>query len=886
MFKKSKLYCAILSTITVGAGSAFTQAAVIDEVIVTATKRAESMQEVPIAITALTGEKLDAIGNFQDYVQLLPNVTFQGTGPGQNEIFIRGAATSQTVVTLSSAAGLQPSVALYLDEMPVAVAGRNLDVYTTDMERVEVLPGPQGTLFGASSQAGTVRLITNKPNHDEFSAGFDISAESTKGGEMSNAVEAYINLPLTDKLAVRVATYNDRQGGWIDNIANNPSQGGYNGSATVISRVSGGVLSDAANTPVSVPQNNRLVEDDFNDAVYAGVRFGASFLINEDWDLLLQHTAQSLDTEGVWSYDPTLDGESSTVRFNNDENEDDFGLTTWTLKGRLDELEIVYTGGYLDREVNAAIDYTGYTNGGLFAAYYVCSYGGAVNPADEACLDPTKFYIEETTNTRETHEIRFNTSPDNAWRVTAGIFLDEQELATVGQFQLLSLDKISSPLNYSLANPSAAGINTPNGGPFGAEVSFVNDVTRTTEQIAVFANFEFDLSDNITASLGARWYEIEDTYKGSTTTVDITGRLAAFGDGSLEALTGFFGDTEGTALFSAIENGQLDLTGLDSSGSLTVDDIILKASIDWQASDEILIFSTYSQGFRPPATNRVGGSLASASTPGNNFEGFRIPIASTTDDLDNYEIGIKSDLLEGSLRFNATAFYSEITDLQTSRFDPTNISFLWFIDNVGDAEILGLDADFTWRPTETLTLSGAFSLLDTEITRLNSDLQGVAPPIGSKLPYSADFSASLSARYDFELELAGGLEAYVSGTVTYKGDSLAGMSMDAFLAEDTTELVYGRGSGLKIEHEADNFAGASYTDSNGNTVAGGRYIQEGYSMLNLAFGVNRDGWGAELFVDNVADESATLYIDTQNFTPKVVTSRPRTIGLRFSYDFE
>jgi len=470
--------------------------------------------------------------------------------------------------------------------------------------------------------------------------------------------------------------------------------------------------------------------------------------------------------------------------------------------------------------------------------------------------------------------------------VTAGIFLDDQEQSTVGQFQLLSLDKISSPLNYSLANPSADGINTPNGGPFGPLVSFVNDVTRKTEQVAVFANFELDLSDSVTASLGARWYEIEDTYKGSTTTVDISGRLGAFGDGSLEALTSFFGDTEGAALFSAISSGQLDLSDLQGNGTLSVDDIILKASIDWHPTEDIMLFSTYSQGFRPPSTNRVGGSLASASAPGNNFEGFRIPVASTTDDLDNYELGVKSDLLDGRLRINATAFYSEISDLQTSRFDPTNISFLWFVDNVGDAEIVGIDADFTWLPTEGLTLSGAFSVLDTEITRLNTDLQGVAPPVGSELPYSADFSASLSARYDFPLDLAGGVDAYVSGTLTYKGDSLAGMSMDAFVAEETTELVYGRGSGLDIEREAASYAGASYTDTNGDTIAGGRYVQEGYSMLNVAFGVNRDGWGAELFVDNVADESAILYIDTQNFTPKVITSRPRTLGIRFSYDFE
>lgn len=880
MFKKTKLSCAVAAAISTGLSAGVANAQGLEEIIVTATKRAQSQQDIPVAVTALSGEKLDSISSFQDYVQQLPNVVFQGTGPGQNEIFIRGAATSQTVQTLSSAAGLQPSVALYLDEMPVAVAGRNLDVYSTDMERVEVLPGPQGTLFGASSQAGTVRLITNKPNHDTFEAGFDLSYSQTEGGEASNSTEAYINLPINDMFAVRIAGYNDYQGGWIDNVANDPSNGGFSGSAVVIDRVSGGVLSDPANTPVSTPQNQQLVEDDFNDATYAGTRFGLSVRFNDDWELLLQHTEQTLETEGVWSYDPSLDGDSSTVRFNKDANSDEFGLTTWTLTGRLGALDVVYTGGYLDRDVNAAIDYTGYVNGGAFAAYYACNYGGAIAPADEECVDPTKFYLEETGNDRITHEFRVTTSEDNRLRGTAGIFYDEQELQTVGQFQLLSLDKITAPLNYTVAD--VGGVN--NGGPYGPFVSFANDVTRSTDQIAIFGQAEFDITDDITASFGARWYEIDDIYKGATTTVNVTDRLLAFGDPTLANLQGFFGATEGLALFNAIEAGQLEVSDIDGQGTLTIDDVIVKASLDWNVTEDILIFTTYSEGFRPPSTNRVGGSLATASAPGSNFENFRIPIYSETDELTNYELGIKSDLLDNTLRLNATFFYSEIDELQTSRFDPTNISFLWFIDNVGDAEITGLDADFTWAPTDSLTISGAFSWLDTEITRLNRDLEGISAPVGSELPYSAEFSASLTARYDFEIR--GDMDGYVSANVTYTGERLAGMSMDAFVNEDTTNLVYGRGSGLDIEREADSYAGASYTDRNGEAFAGGRYVMDAYSLLNVALGVTKESWNAELFIDNVADEDAIMYIDTQNFTPKVVTNRPRTVGLRVSYDFE
>lgn len=459
MFRKNKLSCAIVSAIGASIAANSSHAA-LEEVIVTATKRAQSQQTIPVAVTALAGDQLDSISSFQDYVQQLPNVVFQGTGPGQNKIFIRGAATSQTVQTLSSAAGLQPSVALYLDEMPVAVAGRNLDIYSTDMERVEVLPGPQGTLFGASSQAGTVRLITNKPNHDTFEAGFDLSYSTTKGGEASNSTEAYINIPFSDLVAVRVAGYTDHQGGWIDNVLNDPSNGGFGGSAVVIDRVSGGVLSDPTTITPSTPQNQQLVEDNFNDATYAGTRFGLSLQFSDDWKLLVQHVEQTLETEGVWSYDPTLNGESSTTRFNRDDNSDEFGLTTWTLNGRIGMLDLVYTGGFLDRDVNAAIDYTGYVNGGAFAAFYACSYGGTVLPADEACLDPTKFYVEETGNDRFTHEFRITTSEDYRIRGTAGLFYDEQELQTVGQFQLSSLDLVpAGGINATV--PDVGGVNNP-----------------------------------------------------------------------------------------------------------------------------------------------------------------------------------------------------------------------------------------------------------------------------------------------------------------------------------------------------------------------------------------------------------------------------------------
>ena len=214
---------------------------IFEEITVTATKRAASMQAIPVSIQAMTGNTLEELGvsNFDEYIQFLPNVVQAGRGPGQSEIYIRGVATEQSFETISSIQGTAPSVALYQDEQPVSFGGRNLDIYATDLERIEVLPGPQGTLFGASSQSGTVRLITNKPQHDAFAAGFDISYSTTTGGDDSASVQAYINMPLTDKLAARVAAYTDSAGGWIDNVP-----GVFQGSIEVINR--NGISSAAA----------------------------------------------------------------------------------------------------------------------------------------------------------------------------------------------------------------------------------------------------------------------------------------------------------------------------------------------------------------------------------------------------------------------------------------------------------------------------------------------------------------------------------------------------------------------------------------------------------------------------------------------------------------
>ena len=384
MFQKSQLNVAIL---TVMFGTA-TTAAEIEEIVVTATKRSASMQDVPLAVQAIGTRHLKEqnIQAFSDYIEYLPSANAGGRGPGQNEVYIRGAAVDAINITVAESQVSAPNVALYLDEQPVTAGGRNLDVYISDMERIEVLPGPKGTLYGASAMAGTIRLITNKPVIDEVQASMNGSWSSTKGGETSNSTELMLNLPIIDgKMAARIAFYNDRQGGYIDNV-----EGTFQADASINPAFPGTSITFPAGTvfangdvvgaagltvPVSkkVASNAALVEDDFNDASYSGFRAGLKYLLNDYWDLLVQHAQQTLKTEGVLDYDPSI-GDLQVSRFAEDQLKDEFHQTAWTLDGRLGALDLIYTGVFLDREVVANIDYTGYTNVGWFIPGYQCEY--------------------------------------------------------------------------------------------------------------------------------------------------------------------------------------------------------------------------------------------------------------------------------------------------------------------------------------------------------------------------------------------------------------------------------------------------------------------------------------------------------------------------------
>jgi iron complex outermembrane recepter protein len=330
----------------------------LQEVIVTANRREENLQNVPITIQVLTGETLANLNatTFDDFVRYLPGVTAHGVGPGQNTIYIRGLGNTVGGMQASGAIGTFPNVAVYLDEQSAQLPSRNLDIYAADLNRIEILEGPQGTLFGAGAEAGVVRYITNKPKLDATEANVNAGYATTAHGDQSSNVVATINIPLiADTLAVRGVIYNERRGGYIDNtpgtFARMETDPGW--------QLYGGPL--PANSPVI--NNAALVANDINPVTYLGIRVEALYQFNADWSALFTQSYQSMEADGVFAEmaanslgQPLPD--LSVQLYNPSYDKDRFENTALTLDGRVGALKLLYTASYLVRNVEQVQDYT------------------------------------------------------------------------------------------------------------------------------------------------------------------------------------------------------------------------------------------------------------------------------------------------------------------------------------------------------------------------------------------------------------------------------------------------------------------------------------------------------------------------------------------------
>ena len=694
-----------------------------------------------------------------------------------------------------------PNVALYLDEQPVSSGGRNLDLYTADIARVEVLPGPQGTLFGASSQAGTVRLITNKPVYNEFQSGFDASWSFTSKGDPSNSVEAFVNIPvIDDKFAIRGVFYNAVEGGYIDNVF---GENAYLPGMVGFPEPANGWDETAESTVVN---NIAYVEDNFNDAVYRGARISAKIALNDNWELLPQFMTQSLDVDGVFDHSPAeianLDasaagsrvvGDLKVERFFPDWLDDEFDQFSLTVNGRLGALDVVYAGSFLDREVNNSFDYSGYTEVGTYGYYYICQ------PDYTLCGDPTQGMIAHIENERTTHELRVSYDESENFDFVAGIFLDDIQTKVDTNFY------VAGSIGYFAPNTPHSQSTAFNPNPRAPGITFMNDAIRDEEQVAAFGEFTFHATDQLSFTVGARYYDIETSLVGSSNFA--TPCSSGFGCGPEE-------DGDGGRSYDVIFADDLPLKE---------DDTILKGSVAYTPNDDLLFFATWSEGFRPGGFNRNAD----------------LPPTYVSDDVTNMEFGWKTTLADGKVRFNGSIYGIDWDNMQVGVTDFENFGVLTFVLNAADAEIRGFEGDLSWLATDNLTLASSWSYNSTEMVKVPPFASTIAPE-GSDLALAPEFQYNISARYIWEV-----------------GDKNA-----------HAQLV--------LAHTDEQFS---------SIVLANRFKQDSYDTIDGSIGIAADNWSVELFGENLTDERAQLFINSLDTDLRITTNRPRTYGLRVSYDF-
>jgi len=357
--------------------------------------------------------------------------------------------------------------------------------------------------------------------------------------------------------------------------------------------------------------------------------------------------------------------------------------------------------------------------------------------------------------------------------------------------------------------------------PFPAGVIFRNDVKRTDKQLGIFGEATFDITDQFALTVGARWYDIEVDLEGS-------------------ANSSFFNLYQDSDLQLAGTNISAQFAPNNSLGApdkAATDGFIYKVTGNWTPTDDLLFFATYSEGFRPGLLNRPGGAA------GPN--GFTVPYALDTDDVENYELGWKTEFFDNSLRLNGSAFFVKIDNLQTTIFDPS-ITNLFFSDNAANAEIKGVEGEFTWAPASVdgLTVAGAFSFLDTEVTEVLTPTDDVL--LGSELAFAPAYQGNLRARYEWDLErrIAGSsLTAHVMPQIVFSDSSVS----------DIIEIN-------KAEIDSSMTLGAT-------------------------LGVTADKWTAELFGSNLTNEYAELANNFVFDRERVTPVRPRTVGVRVSFTY-
>ncbi len=820
----------------------------LEEVVVTAQKRSENMQDVPVAIVALGTEKLEElhVQNLDDYVKYLPSVSYsrgQGQGgngqPGASHVYMRGVVSGAN----ENHSGSQPSVGTYLDEQPVTTIDGTVDVHVYDIARVEVLEGPQGTLYGASSQAGTIRIITNKPDPTKFSASYDIGINDIDHGGFGWTAEGYANLPLSPVAAIRLVGWVEHDGGFISNVAGTNAAAGiengirtFNTWAGQTTSLSGGqngppyVIPTPTTIGAGSITNAAYRKNNYNTADTKGGRAALRILFGDNWTVTPTVMGQSVNSEGFFGYDPVV-GDLKLVHFGPENSQDAWVQTALTVEGKVADLDMVYAGAFMKRNTHTIADYSDYS----FFYDNLSGYGASWLGNNGQPIMPQELVVSNGEFQKFSHELRFSTPQQYPVRATFGAFIERQMHHIYEDYVMPG---------YGFTNPYGGG-NPAGFSDFYSVPStpgntiWLTDEIRVDRDQAVFAQATWQMTDKWSLDLGARQFKSDNTLVGF---FGYSKNFSPHGSGMSKCGVPYVIRVRGTPC-----------TDLDQEVSQSGH--VPRATLTYKFTPDALVYGTYSKGFRPGGVNRTAEVGIG-------------PYAA--DFLTNYEIGWKTQWLNHHLRWNGALFWENWDNFQ---FSFLGLNSVTIIENGGNARIKGVESELEWAVAGGLTFSFNFTLLQSHllqnycgytdpntgqpVTSNDCTYPGEAPgngftplaPAGADMPIAPKFKGNVVARYTWDL--ASGSSANVQATYVYQTTTAP-----ALKTADQQSIG----------------------------------MQPAYGLLDLQAGLERNGMNLRLLISNATDKRAQISRFEQCTVgvcqqPYIIPTQPRTFGLMFGQKF-
>jgi iron complex outermembrane receptor protein len=645
---KSKLIISILITFGIS-GLASAQ---IEEVVVTAQKRAESIQDIPFAITALSQDTLDRAGitSLEEFAYKVPGLAISGQNNARTQINIRGINSGEVRRDNTRAS---ETVGIYFDEIPLSTALYNPDLEAFDLARVEVLRGPQGTLYGSGSLAGTIRLVSQAPIIDEFEGLIDAGFNSVKSGDMGYSVRGMVNIPMGDTAAARVAAYTTEHGGWTDNLSNGPGAGEDVNTNNKWGIRASLLWEPTANLSIRPTFIHQKTESDgtAEDQVEA---VGVQRLIDIG-------TLTAAD-----AFDPSQ--KYQQWKYLNQFHDDEVDIANLLINYDFENVQLTSSSSYTNRDVRV---FANISENNLAGGFFIApppSTGGSINVLGIG-LDDNKS-IESFAQ-----ELRFTSTHDGDFQWIAGGYYSEIH---VGYFQTLPVTDprgITGVPTDPLVTALYSDFNSPPG------ILLTTEDSLETEQVAIFGEASYRFADRFNATVGLRYFDVEQVYFQRS-----QGRL----------------------------NGNPPLL---FSRTTKDDGINPKFLLSYEASDDMLLSIQAAKGFRlggpqlfVPTVSTPGADCPSdLAALGVAFD----PNGFDSEELWNYELAMKSTWADGAVQFNASAFFIDYENLQITTRLTCGFSFT---DNAEGAESKGIEFELQAAASENVTVGFGGSYTDTELT--------------------------------------------------------------------------------------------------------------------------------------------------------------------------